>query len=133
MLLNHKIASYIIILKLLLISFVPVANSDDDFNVWLLSYKQFALKKGVSRETIDIAFKNVKFLAQVIKYDRKQPEFYEDTITYVNKRANLSRVETAKNLFSTSVNKVLFFLNNFFAVLTLEMFALLFTYVIVSS
>jgi membrane-bound lytic murein transglycosylase B len=83
-----------------------VANSDDNFNVWLSSYKKFALKKGVSQKTIDIAFKNVKFLAQVIKYDRKQPEFYEDTITYVNKRANISRVKTAKKLFKK--NKTLF-------------------------
>ena len=106
MLLNHKIVYCFIILKFLLIGFVPVANSDDNFNVWLSSYKKFALKKGVSQETIDIAFKNVKFLAQVIKYDRKQPEFYEDTITYVNKRANISRVKTAKKLFKK--NKILF-------------------------
>ena len=106
MLLNHKIVYYFIILNLLLIGFAPVANSDDNFNVWLSSYKKFALKKGVSQKTIDIAFKNVKFLAQVIKYDRKQPEFYEDTITYVNKRANISRVKTAKKLFKK--NKTLF-------------------------
>ena len=106
MLLNHKIVYYFIILKLLLIGFAPAANSDDNFNVWLSSYKKFALKKGVSQKTIDIAFKNVKFLAQVIKYDRKQPEFYEDTITYVNKRANISRVKTAKKLFKK--NKTLF-------------------------
>ena len=106
MLLNHKIVYCFIILKFLLIGFVPAANSDDNFNVWLSSYKKFALNKGVSQETIDIAFKNVKFLAQVIKYDRKQPEFYEDTITYVNKRANILRVKTAKKLFKK--NKILF-------------------------
>ena len=106
MLLNHKIVYCFIILKFLLIGFVPAANSDDNFNVWLSSYKKFALKKGVSQETINIAFKNVKFLAQVIKYDRKQPEFYEDTITYVNKRANILRVKTAKKLFKK--NKILF-------------------------
>ena len=106
MLLNHKIVYCFIILKFLLIGFIPAAKSDDNFNVWLSSYKKFALKKGVSQETIDIAFKNVKFLAQVIKYDRKQPEFYEDTITYVNKRANISRVKTAKKLFKK--NKTLF-------------------------
>jgi len=106
MLLNHKIVYCFIILKFLLIGFVPAANSDDNFNVWLSSYKKFALKKGVSQETINIAFKNVEFLVQVIKYDRKQPEFYEDTITYVNKRANILRVETAKKLFKK--NNILF-------------------------
>ena len=68
--------------------------------------KKFALRKGISQGTIDIAFKNVEFLKQVIKYDRKQPEFYEDTITYVNKRANALRVKTAKRLLKK--NEVLF-------------------------
>ena len=106
MYINHKIVSCLLILKFLLISFVHTANSSEDFNNWLTSYKKTALKKGVSQETIDVAFKNVKFLKQVIKYDRKQPEFYEDTITYVNKRANILRVQTAKKLFKK--NKILF-------------------------
>ena len=92
--------------KILQINFVYAADSNDNFNVWLYSYKKFALKEGVSQETINIAFKNVKFLEKVIKYDRKQPEFYEDTITYVNKRANTLRARTAKKLFRK--NKILF-------------------------
>ena len=76
------------------ISFIN-ANSEETFNSWLESYKKFALKKGISQETLDLSFKNVKFLDQVIKYDRKQPEFFEDTITYVSKRANLKRVKNA--------------------------------------
>ena len=63
-------------------------KANEDFNEWLTSYKKYAKSKGVSKETINIAFKNVVFLDQVIKYDRRQPEFYEDTITYVSKRAN---------------------------------------------
>ena len=90
----------------MLISFVNTSYSTEDFNNWLSSYKKTALKKGISQETIDVAFKNVKFLEQVIKYDRKQPEFYEDTITYVNKRANILRTQTAKKLFKK--NKTLF-------------------------
>ena len=74
------------------------ASNNEDFNLWLSSYKKYALDKGVSRETINLAFKNVKFLEQVIKYDRKQPEFFEDTITYVSKRASTSRAKKARNL-----------------------------------
>ena len=95
---KFKIITFFLVLKILLISFLQVANSDEDFNTWLFSYKKFALKEGISQETIDVAFKNVRFLEKVIKYDRKQPEFYEDTITYVNKRANISRVKTARRL-----------------------------------
>tara|TARA_B100001123_G_C15321896_1_gene1028221 strand:- start:2406 stop:3356 length:951 start_codon:yes stop_codon:yes gene_type:complete len=81
-------------------------SSENNFENWLKDYKKFALKKGVSKETINIAFKNVKFLDQVIKYDRKQPEFFEDTLTYVSKRANTSRKKNATKLFIK--NKILF-------------------------
>ena len=73
-------------------------SNDENFNDWLNNYKKFAIKKGVSKKTVDLAFKNVKFLEKVIVYDRRQPEFYEDTITYVNKRANKNRAKIAKKL-----------------------------------
>ena len=31
---------------------------------------------------------DIKFLPNVIKYDRYQPEFYEDTKTYIGKRTS---------------------------------------------
>ena len=93
-----------LILQILVVFFPYKISAQEDFNAWLSSYKKFAIKKGVSQETVNIAFKNVKFLEQVIKYDRKQPEFYEDTLTYVNKRANTSRVETAKKLLKKNQN-----------------------------
>ena len=82
------------------------SKSDENFNTWLSSYKEFAIDEGVSKETVEATFKNVKFLEQVIKYDRKQPEFFEDTNTYVSKRANISRVKSARKLLEK--NKVLF-------------------------
>ena len=93
-----KIIFLITIFKVLLFNSAFAQDQSKDFEIWLTSYKKDALKKGVSQETIDMAFKNVKFLEQVIKYDRKQPEFIEDTVTYVNKRANLPRARTAKKL-----------------------------------
>ena len=106
MLFNYKNAISLLIAIIVFNSLTFAAKSDESFNDWLSSYKKSALKKGISQETIDIAFKNVRFLDQVIKYDRKQPEFYEDTITYVNKRANTSRARTAKKLLKK--NKILF-------------------------
>ena len=82
------------------------ATADESFDVWLDSYKKHAFKKGISQETINLAFKNVKFLEKVIKFDRKQPEFFEDTITYVSKRASLSRAKIANKLYKE--NKFLF-------------------------
>ena len=95
----NKILLFCFLFLKLSINPVFGTDSNSDFNNWLSSYKKFALKKGISQETIDLAFKDVKFLAQVIKYDRKQPEFYEDTITYVNKRANSTRLKKGVKLF----------------------------------
>ncbi len=74
------------------------SNVEIDFNIWLNKFKIIALKKGISEETINNSFKNTKYLEQVIKYDRYQPEFFEDTKTYINKRATRSRMLKAKTL-----------------------------------
>ena len=74
------------------------SNVEIDFNIWLNKFKIRALKKGISEETINNSFKNAKYLKQVIKYDRYQPEFFEDTKTYINKRATASRMLKAKAL-----------------------------------
>ena len=97
---------FIFLFQILVVGFSSKTDAEENFEIWLLSYKKFALKQGISQKTIDIAFKNVKFLEQVIKYDRKQPEFFEDTKTYVDKRANISRVKTAKKLLKK--NQILF-------------------------
>ena len=94
-----------LIISIFFLAITPL-KANEDFNKWLDSYKKYAVEKGISKETIDIAFKNVAFLEQVIKYDRKQPEFYEDTLTYVGKRASSSRAQKAKQLFEK--NKSLF-------------------------
>ena len=83
--------------------FLLPVKSEISFNEWLDGYKKTVLKKGISQKTIDLAFKNVVFLDKVIIYDRKQPEFYEDTITYVTKRANLLRINKAKKLLKKNI------------------------------
>ena len=95
-----------LVIQILTIGVFSKSNAKENFESWLSSYKKFALENGVSQETINVAFKNVKFLDQVIKYDRKQPEFFEDTKTYVEKRANVSRMKTARKLLKK--NKILF-------------------------
>ena len=94
----YKIISLCIIVFIFSSNKIEASNIDDNFELWLVSFKEKALKKGISQKTLDLTFKDVNFLEQVIKYDRKQPEFFEDTITYVSKRANLKRVKNAKKL-----------------------------------
>ena len=98
-----KIITLLFLLKLLVLSSSLAATTDANFQTWLDSYKKIALKKGISKKTIDIAFKDVKFLEQVIRYDRRQPEFFEDTITYVSKRATTSKAKKAKELLKKNI------------------------------
>ena len=46
------------------------SHADENFNKWLLNYKQFAINQGVTKKTVDKAFKNTKLLKRIIKYDR---------------------------------------------------------------
>ena len=77
---------------------ISYSNEEIDFDSWLTNFKIRALNEGISEETVDKAFQNVKYLDQVIKYDRYQPEFFEDTKTYLKKRATRSRMLKAKKL-----------------------------------
>ena len=99
-----KIITLLFLFNVLIFNSVFAATSNTDFETWLTSYKKNALKKGISQKTIDIAFKNVKFLEQVIKYDRKQPEFFEDTVTYVSKRATDSKAKKAEELLKKNTH-----------------------------
>ena len=71
----------------------------EDFNTWIISFKDYALKKGISKETLDKTMSKVKFLPKVIKYDRYQPEFYEDTNTYISKRSSDVKLKKGIDLF----------------------------------
>ena len=90
------------ILVLILYFFLnnSVFASEDNFNKWLKSFREYALKNSISEKTFDIAMSNVKFDPQVIQYDRYQPEFYEDTKTYINKRTSKIKVDRALSIYN---------------------------------
>jgi len=69
-----------------------LSDNQTDFVNWKNSFKQIALQNDISEKTFDMTMFNVKFLPDVIKYDRYQPEFYEDTKTYISKRASSKKV-----------------------------------------
>ena len=82
-----------------------VHSNDHSFSVWLKSFKKTALKNDISEKTFNTAMSNVKFLPKVIEYDRFQPEFYEDTITYITKRSYKKKLKKGINFYLE--NKVL--------------------------
>ena len=69
------------------------------FNVWLKEFTLVAKKEGISESTINRTLLNSKFLPKVIEYDRYQPEFYEDTHTYINKRVTKSKIKKGIALY----------------------------------
>ena len=76
------------------------ANNLTEFNEWRNDFKIIALNEGISEETFDLVMKDTKFLPNVIKYDRYQPEFYEDTKTYIFKRTSDKKVKKGINFYS---------------------------------
>ena len=68
------------------------ADQNKGFNEWKNKFKDLALANNISENTFNIVMKNVEFLPNVIKYDRYQPEFYEDTKTYISKRTSKKKV-----------------------------------------
>ena len=86
-----KLISYIFIF--LLIGFNSAfSDNSQDFQVWKKNFKKIALKNNISEDTFDTVMANTKFLPNVIKYDRYQPEHYEDTKTYISKRTSDKKV-----------------------------------------
>ncbi len=81
-----------ILLFLLLFNNFAYADINKDFEIWKKKFKQIALQNNISEETFNKVIKNTKFLPNVIKYDRYQPEFYEDTKTYISKRTSSKKV-----------------------------------------
>ena len=83
-----------------------LAEEDKNFNEWKKNLKNQALKKDISEITFDLVMANVKFLPKVIEYDRYQPEFYEDTKTYISKRTSEKKVQKGVNFYNQN-NKLI--------------------------
>ena len=87
-----------IIIILLFSNNLLYANSES-FETWLKEFKVYALEKNISETTYDMVMTNIIFMPKVIKYDRYQPEFYEDTKTYISKRSSVKKVKQGKKLY----------------------------------
>ena len=98
-----KIIKNFIILFLFFTNHALSENSDS-FKKWLDNFRVHALENNISEQTFDIVMSDVIFLPKVIKYDRFQPEFYEDTKTYINKRTSNQKVKQGTKLYKLNDN-----------------------------
>jgi len=95
--LKKLINIYILIIFSFLQSSAFAINSD--FNIWVDKFKSQAVKSGISEKVVNEVMSKAVFLPQVIKYDKFQPEFYEDTNTYLKKRTNKKKVKKGLALY----------------------------------
>ena len=96
-----KQINFFLFFTLILINFSN-ADINKEFEDWKLNFKKVALTNNISEETFDIVMSKTKFLSDVIKYDRYQPEFYEDTKTYISKRTSSKKVVLGKKFYENN-------------------------------
>ncbi len=101
------VSTFILILTLFIHN--SYADNNLEFENWKKTFKAVALKNNISENTFNLVMSDVKFLPKVIEYDRYQPEFYEDTKTYISKRSSDTKVKKGVIFYkdqSELINKV---------------------------
>ena len=83
---------FFFILLLLTFNFSSSLNAEN-FEDWVIKFKKKAIKNNISSATVNAIMDKAIFLPKVIEYDRYQPEFYEDTFTYVKKRSSRKKIK----------------------------------------
>jgi membrane-bound lytic murein transglycosylase B len=83
-----------------------LSESPSGFLTWKENFKKVALSNNISEKTFDKVMANVRFLPDVIKYDRYQPEFYEDTKTYISKRTSSKKVSKGLEFYERNSNLI---------------------------
>ena len=99
-----KLINYIIIFSIAF--FTDVNSNEDEFLLWKNKFKIIALQNNISETTFDKAMSNVRFLPNVIKYDRFQPEFYEDTKTYISKRTSEKKLSKGVDFYKNNIDLI---------------------------
>ena len=79
--------------------FLTSIFADQNFDLWLKKFQIKAVESGISQRVVKEVMTSAKFLPKVIEYDRYQPEFYEDTFTYIKKRSSNRKVREGKKLY----------------------------------
>ena len=99
------------IIKINIFIFLIIFNiknvcANDDFEKWKNNFKILAKSDGVSSSTLNLYIDKSEFLPDVIKYDRYQPEFYEDTKTYISKRTSNRKLKNGIKVYKNNINKI---------------------------
>ena len=105
-----KIIKFFLIFLFLIFQQISHVEADD-FKQWVEDFKKRALDQNISFTTVNNIMNKAIFLPKVIEYDRYQPEFYEDTSTYINKRVGKEKIQKGLDLYNQNnllIEEVLF-------------------------
>lgn len=78
--------------------FATGVHAQSDFSAWLRDFRQEALTRGISQTTLDSALGGVRATPRVIELDRKQPEFADTFIQYLERRVTPRNVAEGQAL-----------------------------------
>ena len=99
---------YKILISVILIFLLPgkIVAQEKNFQLWLNDFIIEAVKQGISKDVVTSTMANARFLPKVIEYDRFQPEFYEDTKTYISKRTSKKKVISGLNFYKNNYDLI---------------------------
>ncbi len=87
------------LIVLIIFSMTSLYAESSGFSLWVDDFKKKAISKGISKNIVEEVMSKARFLPQVIEYDRYQPEFYEDTFTYIKKRTGSKKIRKGLSLY----------------------------------
>lgn len=76
----------------------PSDQNEANFQKWVDDFKKKAISKGISKKTLDTAFKDVHLNLRVLELDRRQPEFAQTFWQYFNRAVTNWRIVKGKLL-----------------------------------
>lgn len=84
----------------LLLNSILIAHADEKLPpaAWLRDLKQEAMSAGVSRQAVNITFKNARLLPRVVQMDRGQPEFITPFMDYMAKRVTRQKISQGREM-----------------------------------
>ena len=97
-----KIINFFLIFFFLIIQLISNVEAND-FKNWVNDFKKRAIQEGISKQTVNTIMDKAIFLPKVIEYDRYQPEFYEDTATYINKRVTKTKINDGITFYKKKI------------------------------
>lgn len=76
-------------------------DSVDEFPAWLADFRKEAQERGISQATLDQALNDLQPVERVVELDRRQPEFVDTFLNYLNKRVSETRIRDGRELLHT--------------------------------